>query len=354
MTEDLFGAEETPEEVAQHKEWLESAGGDDPMDLGDTESPSYTMDDLEAGTPDTEPGAAEPEEGKAAETEEKPEVEAKPAEEPESKAEEKPAKVADAKPDILDGVAEDVRKHVKGLQAEIVHVRQGKQEAVDEGDRRVAKILAGMQAKITAKPEEPMPDPEYDPDGYRERLEAQNKELTEAVAKQGETTDQTAKDAQINTYTAQVESDFRVEHPEYDAAISFLEKAELDGYRRLGYSDEMAREEVGKRGLQLMRVMHERGGNAAQYVLTKALDGGFKPESGEAAATEGKPEQNGAQQGERLAAGEAASKALGKGGAAPDDTMTAEKLSTLKGAEFDKAFDEHVARLRGEEIPLFG
>lgn len=348
MTEDLFGTEETPEEIAQHKEWVEGAG-DAAIDVEATEQPSYTMEDLEAGVPDTEPEEPVAEQAEAAADEQE-----APAKEAVEEAAPEPAKAdPGAKPDILDGVSDEIRKHVKGLEAEMVHVRQGRKDALEEGDRRVAKVLADIQEKVTAKPEEPMPDPDYDPDGYRERLEAKNKELQEAATTQGQTADQVAKVAQINEYTAKVESEFRVEHPEYDQAFAHLEKAELDGFRRLGYSEQMAREEVNKRGLQLMQVMYERGGNAAQYVLTKAMDSGFKPNGGEA-VTEAAPESNGAQQGERLAAGEAAAKSLGKGGAAPDDAMTAEKLSTLKGDEFDKAFDQHVAMLRGERVPLFG
>ncbi|KKK78649.1 hypothetical protein LCGC14_2841460, partial [marine sediment metagenome] len=254
---------------------------------------------------------------------------------------------------------EEQRRHATGLQSEVSKIRETRRDERDENERRIQKMLEDKlsEFKSQGEAEQEVPDPDLDSDEYVEYWKGRE---TDILARENAIDEQqtlSVEDQRINSEVIQQEQAFHKTQPDYyqvvqegrEAAVNHLKKQyELE---RNPNADQLARQRVETFMGDKMREIIGRGGDVAAYAYQEAKS--FLSASTNAnvspASVETPTKPSGESTAEAIAAGEKASKGLGKGGSgASVGELTPESISHIRGEEFDKALDEWENRIIGQ------
>ncbi len=331
-------AEASEEEAPALNPNIAEDGEDPPQIDRSTPSERFATEEQTVAAPEKETETAEekPEEG---------EKTSEVAEEPETKEVKRPG--------WWNKVPAEAQDYIDNLHGARKEARETKREAQEEFDRRskmyaetlgekFAETIKGQQPVV--KTEAPIaPDPDEDPDGFREFYEAKDRDLEARETKLQEQESSNAELGKLQQNIMSQEAAFRVDNPDYDTVISTGKAAAIAGlasqYEISKIPDAMSKasDEINRRLWSKAEELNGQGGDFAAWVYHYA--GQYIPsENGEKSAET--KTSTGEETAAAIIAGEKSSKALGKSGAnTSTGELTLEDISNIRDAdEHDKAY----------------
>lgn len=363
MTENWAPEELSPEEEAEFEKYVSSASEDEPAQLqsgkqiGD-EPPA----EIDRRTPSERFNLEKPsdEESPVADKEAKPE----PDEKAEKTAPEQPKGSEKPRPPWFEALPENQReeaaKYLDNMHAARAEARAERRRVQEEADRR-AKLYETTIKETIAKTlkehttAEKAPDPDIDPEGYAKyqerRAEDASKRAKELEEQQQQALQWQQQQQELKSWLTEQEDEFREEHPDYNEAVQYLAKLEIEKNMEDGAPYEAAQAETTSKMNKRLLEYHEKGWNIAKWVYNQAVKNGWGQQhnNGQEVATQPKkPAGKGEKIAEAISAGEKASRALGSGGTSSTGELTLEDISRIKDPdEHDRAYEAWVNRQLG-------
>lgn len=311
------------EEMAQ----LEKAGVDDTLTInketGEVEQPN-----IEAVEPAKEP-------------EHEPEIEAETQEdrEVEQEAEQEPEQV-DKKQAARDGYARRKSARERELEAKLEEMSR----KYENLDGKFSGMVAAMQKPAEQTKVENAPDPQLDPDAYRDWYANQTSKKTQDLAKKLEQTQQQLLFTAAQQELRDKELAFKSSAPDYDDAIEHGIQRVIKQQKMLNpsISEEAIRAQLNIERVQFAARMQAQGKNPAQglYELMTEVYG-YQPTKAEKKASEVQKFEAVKSNKARMASGAAS------GGATGVAPVSAESVKTMTLADFAKLSQDDQARIFG-------
>ena len=228
------------------------------------------------------------------------------------------------------------RKARKAFQLEEdLKVQTARNDQLEQRVNRLADKFGEVKPPETPAPAEDAPDPEYDPDGFRDfqarQIVTLKEENTTFKTQHAEAEKRAQSNNAVTDYTARAEAEFTETHEDYQDAFDFIQKTRTEMYERNGLSEGMIQNALLRDAQQLMSTMFEGKGDPAQYIYQTAVDSGYKPKNGTTAVAKGKSAAE-----EKLDTIERGQVAVTKmdGGAVTAGGLTAEKLGNMSDEDF--------------------
>jgi hypothetical protein len=143
----------------------------------------------------------------------------------------------------------------------------------------LTKQLADLQAALTKKPEEVVPDAATDPLGHlmyqQKQIQAQIEAIRTGTQQQQE---ETSQQTQFNTFITNVNSQvaaFKTTHADYDDAYKHLVDVRVADFTDRGYTPQVAREMVSREEMDIAGKALQAGKNPAEVAYGMAKRYGY-------------------------------------------------------------------------------
>lgn len=162
---------------------------------------------------------------------------------------------------------------------------------------------------------------------------AQERQQQQAYQAQQEQMQQLNYVNRLKTGVEDLEAEFREQNPDYDEHADFVVDFEQQRLEMMGVPKAQAEQMAINWAINAADMMMKQGVNPAKAAYEQAKRMGFKPKAAAAAEAAGAKH---AQQ----KAGQDASRTLSGGGAGAGTDMSLQRMSGLKGAAFDSAFEK--------------
>jgi hypothetical protein len=286
--------------------------------------------------PDEKPEekAAEPAPEAAPEAPAEPAAQETPAAEPD-KEQPRDDKGKFDKPVPLAALKEEREKRQE-LQREIERERQERLAEREELTRKLALIQQRLE-----KPAEPIKSTDEDPVGALKRTEAEVARLQQAEQQRQMMT-------QFSAAVNQSVQQFRSQATDYDDAYKFLRESRINELKAIGYTDELAVQQLNTDEFNLAAQALQQRQNPAQAVYNLAKARGFaRPAQTQAAEPAARATATDDARLDTIAKGQQAAKSLGNAGGSPPESMSLQRV-----LEMD---EKQLANLSRDELrKLFG
>jgi hypothetical protein len=195
--------------------------------------------------------------------------------------------------------------------------------------KRLDKVQAPPQVEAAPQP----PDLNQDPLAYIQWQNERIARMEQAEAARQQHAQMSAQTNDLVSRAQMSEREFAARTPDYGDAVAFVKSQAMAEYAVLGIPEAQREAAWNQQVLAMAQRTIQTGGNIGDvtYAIARARGFASKPAAPPPAAT---PAPS------AVAASRAASQSLsGAGGSPPgDDGMTLEKLGSLRGAAFEKAF----------------
>jgi len=345
MTESWAPEEMTEEQEAEFVKHNEEASEDDPPQLTtdthiDKDDPPQTENRPPAERFSEETEQAAPVDGPEVKS-----TETTPAEEKEEKTPE--AHPGDINADWFRGLPDEAKRHIQGLKGEASKARTARREDREEAERRFVQIAESNaeQIKKALSPQQ-VPDPDYDPEAYRNYQEARIQEYQERESKQSEdarvTADQQREFQVLDSSMKDQEFEFAEGNPDYwEAKQHAINSAAQKYTHQLGITEEKAKNLVMGEIFNMTQQSHKMGGNVAVQIYNLAhQQHAFKAHSTTDSFNGGENADAAA-----IQAGQASAKGLGRSGSGGRaGKLSIQEIAAIKDPEeHDLAYQEWVA-----------
>ena len=344
----------TPEQEAEYQKTIAEASEDDPPEFLNRN----TEPEPEESAPPPKGDDPEPDAGKeATKTDDAPSKEAQ-AESEAEKTPEKPDKPAGERGQPwYKELPDDAKVHFDGLKAEMARLREKRRNEAEQSDARYREMLESIPSMISDALEKERakaqaPDPDLDLEGYAKFKDQEAQSYRDELDKLKQTTKEQKAQQELSQKTQDwvldTEAEFRLEHPDYDAAAKYLLARAKQSVLARGATDADAVAEVNKAIGDTVQQYYQRGWNVARYVYNEAVKAGWR--SGGADPGNGADPKKAPSRGEEdaasIQAGAKASKNLGGGGAGGSaGELTLEDILKIDDPDEHKAaYDRWVAQ----------
>jgi len=300
------------------------------------------------------------------------------AKDPEAKAEKTEAEPEEEKPpghpteaeqEWFKAMPPEAQKHYMGLKSQTARLREQRRMEREEAERRFKVMTEAVKKQVaeSLKARTPPPDPDLDPDGYRQHtdaelaaLKAEKDAQTKAEAEQAQ---QQREMASLVEYVQDAEGEFYEEHPDYFDAINHAKTQAAKYFMdEFGVTPAVAQERVTAEIVKMAKETQALGGNVAHRFYRRAVQEfgwGKQPATSQEPAQEAaqtgaeapKPPPRGDTTAATIQAGQKAAKGLGKGGGTGSvGPLTAEDVwATKNGEEFEEKYSRWLAQQMGAD-----
>ena len=268
----------------------------------------------------------------------------------------------------MESLSDEAKMHINGLRSEIAKTRERVREERDDSEKRFLRMEETVANRIAdlSKPPGPdkptAPDPDVDPDGFRKFFEDEAEASKQELA---QFRDQALEQDEYNNLVQSVankEAAFRVEHPDYDVTITAVKmaagKLKTAQLVNAGHTQRDASilgpQQIEDQLVSKARELEKSGGNFAQWLYNEAQQLAAKQPPAQTLATEEALQAPAQTQAEKtaatIAAGQRASKSLGKGGKGTvGGDLTLDEISAIADPEeHDKEYAKWEARMTGK------
>lgn len=208
---------------------------------------------------------------------------------------------------------------------------------------RMEALFERFQNEQKAAQDDSVPDIQEDPIGY---MQQGFHKLNESVSNLQQQSNQQQQFAQTQQHVQQLERQFAEKTPDYGQALQRVKQAQFAELKAMGLNDQQAAQELANREWQFVQTNLQYGRNPAEAIYNLAKDAyGYAPAQSVSEMNNQMREQMAEMKAEdKIDQIERGKKAAGNngGGESSADNMTLERLASLDGEDFDKAWAKMV------------
>lgn len=226
--------------------------------------------------------------------------------------------------------------------------RQEMQRELEATKQRIADMEARFR-QVQEPPQAPaVPDPQTDPFGYMQHMDARIKAFEQAQQQAAEQQTQQARQQEfqqrfVQTVGAAV-TEFAATTPDYQDAVQYIYQRRASDLAVMGYSVEEQREIVAREEMSIAARALQLGLNPAKVAYDLAKGWGFQGGANPSAPAAPDRAANGTFQAKT--AGAASVSLSGRGGSTPSG-LTLEAVANMSDADFAKLSDADFRRIAG-------
>lgn len=246
------------------------------------------------------------------------------------------------KPDVR---AEEQKPKVKTVPHQALHAEREERKKAEERVRNLEAQFAMLNERIriaSQEPPAPPPDPEQDPIAAlqyeRQQREALQRQIEEQTRQSQQAFQQQTYERQVINLAQSHEGRFRIEAPDYDAAVQFLTAQRAAELEVWGLDPAGVEQQIRQEAISLAMQAAQRGVNFAEMTYNMAKARGYAPKPDTREAEEKIKTVSQAQERSK-----SLSSAGGKTGGAE---MTVEQLLKMPPDEFDSWAKKNPAKMK--------